>query len=1147
MKKTVNRLLAGLIASALIMTGNAFSVPVFASENENVSEAETAFEDTYTEEEAVSAEEMFAGDALYEEYEDAEEPESDQSDTDGEISGNTGYLHVRYIAEEDGVRGMPADDTDYAYGDSVMISMREPKLDGYRFMGWSPTGDPDMQYTGGYEITIMEDLTLTAIWETVEEEAADDTDDEVIPEDADNGRGTEFTDDPEDSENTENAESAEDAGSVERLTITDEDQKIINAVDNYVNSLGGKFPYSYKGKSIQCCAFTDYVWNNIYGKSWRDDTTGTMCVRYNSASALANGQIAEFLSENGAKPGDILWCHDPNTLPKGQQNYNITHFMIILGYDSEHITISDGYGKNGEGKVWANHKTVKYTDSPRNKYFNGSCHVRLYHAANAPLVGDPSYVPGPGPAPAPTPTPVPGEFIGKCGDNLTWKMKKRNSGYGYDLTISGTGPMWDYEYGSDAPWYKETRYVAKSLTIEDGVTTIGDHAFSYNTVQPEDGQQLVLPGSVTKIGAHAFENAKFEGALDLSHVTKLGEDAFRGTHFTAVTFGEGLKEIPDRCFAGCGRLSGEIDIPEGVTRIGEYAFKLLNYDLSWLSEEETPEWTIKLPSTLKEIGREAFRGNEFLKAAAPLLPPNTERVGEYAFDGCCNMEGTLTLPAGVAVGIATFRKCESLTGELKIPGDLWDGNNMEYSYSGGKLYGHPAPNRIEHHRNIPKCCFAGCKGFTALEIAEGILQIDPAAFYNCTGLRGTLALPKRICVYTEAFKNCSGLTGLTLPQERDSVIDTLDTRPQVKLHGAVFDGCSSLSGDLTLHSDRVSIYDATRMFFGTDLKNIYMEGEWSYEFDVEGYSSYLKKNGSKGTYYSYISDGTAESWENQCEDQILQTFPDGVTIHYDDGPYRRWSELDAGMTRCIETQRARLQNFGYDFDLYSDIPKESPPLHIVDAFSWDAVIALGDNTTHSLTPYAPDFADPEELDLIKITVADESIAEIVKNGPRSWKYIPKKVGSTNYTVSIDIKEHGVQTAYGSIRVLPNEAAARKAVTGIGLDYSRNEIKKGESFAIKAYIYPENASNKAVTWESSDLSVATVNAKGVVTGVGKGEAVITATTKDGGFQDSCTVAVSAHGYRVNFNGNGADDGEMAPLWCDYYKKYTLPKNTFKKAG
>ncbi|MCR5222501.1 MAG: InlB B-repeat-containing protein [Lachnospiraceae bacterium] len=1147
MKKTVNRILAGVIAFTMIMTGNAFSATVFASENEAAPEAEAYVEETVTEE-APAAEEAFPDEEmLYADYADVEEPEAALTEPENETIGNTGYLHVRYVAEEDGVTGLPTDDTEYEYGDSVTVSMQEPSLDGFLFMGWSPTGDPDMQYTGGYTFTITEDLTLTAIWETADEPAETEEENENTdaPEDSEN------SDDAENAQDNENAESAEDEGTVERLTITDEDQKIINAVDNYVNSLGGKFPYSYKGKSIQCCAFTDYVWNNIYGKSWRDDTTGTMCVRYNSASALANGQIAEFLSENGAKPGDILWCHDPNTLPPGQKNFNITHFMIILGYDSEHITISDGYGKNGEGKVWANHKTVKYTDSPRNKYFNGSCHVRLYHAANAPLVGDPSYVPGPGPAPTPTPTPVPGEFIGKCGDNLTWKLKKRNAGYGYDLTISGTGPMYDYEYASDTPWYK-TNYVAKSLTIGSGVTTIGDYAFSYGI--ETDGQQLVLPDTVTKIGAHAFDGAKIEGkkieseeyenALDLSHVTELGEGAFRNTGFTKVTLGEELKEIPDQCFEGCSMLKGEISIPEGVTRIGERAFSL-HYSSchKYSDEEETPEWTVKLPSGLKEIGRDAFRDNIYLTAVTNLLPDGTERVGEYAFDGCCNMEGTLTLPAGVAVEIATFRKCGSLTGELKIPGDLWDGTYMEYSYSGGKLYGHPAPNRIEHHRNIPKCCFAGCKGFTSLKISEGILQIDPAAFYNCTGLSGTLALPKRICVYTEAFKNCSGLTGLTLPNERDSVIDTLDTEPQVKLHGAVFDGCSSLSGDLTLHSDRVSIYDATRMFFDTGLKNIYMEGEWSYEFDVEGYSSYLKKNGSRGTYYSYISDGTAESWENQCEDH-LQTFPGDVTIHYDDGPYTRW-----GKTNLIATQRSRLDAFGYDYDLYSEMqpPQESKPLYIVDAFSWDVVIAMGENGTHNMTPYAPQYPEPEELNRITITVEDESIATIEPNGSGGYKYIPKKVGSTNYTVSIDTREHGVQTAYGSIRVLPNEAAARKAVTGIGLDYSRNELEKGESFAIKAYIYPENASNKAVTWESSDLSVATVNAKGVVTGVGKGETVITATTKDGGFKAMCTVVVNAHGYHVKFNGNGAEGGEMAPLWCDYYKKYTLPKNMFKKAG
>ena len=59
--------------------------------------------------------------------------------------------------------------------------------------------------------------------------------------------------------------------------------------------------------------------------------------------------------------------------------------------------------------------------------------------------------------------------------------------------------------------------------------------------------------------------------------------------------------------------------------------------------------------------------------------------------------------------------------------------------------------------------------------------------------------------------------------------------------------------------------------------------------------------------------------------------------------------------------------------------------------------------------------------------------------------------------------------------------------------------------IKATVLPGNATNKRVTWTTSDESIATV-ANGVVTPVAVGEATITATTVDGGFTATCVVSV-----------------------------------------
>ena len=81
-----------------------------------------------------------------------------------------------------------------------------------------------------------------------------------------------------------------------------------------------------------------------------------------------------------------------------------------------------------------------------------------------------------------------------------------------------------------------------------------------------------------------------------------------------------------------------------------------------------------------------------------------------------------------------------------------------------------------------------------------------------------------------------------------------------------------------------------------------------------------------------------------------------------------------------------------------------------------------------------------------------------------------------------------------------------SVTGVSLDKSTLSLTKGDLETLTATVSPEDASNKAVTWSSSDASVATVDASGKVTAVKTGSATITVKTSDGGYTASCTVTV-----------------------------------------
>lgn len=89
------------------------------------------------------------------------------------------------------------------------------------------------------------------------------------------------------------------------------------------------------------------------------------------------------------------------------------------------------------------------------------------------------------------------------------------------------------------------------------------------------------------------------------------------------------------------------------------------------------------------------------------------------------------------------------------------------------------------------------------------------------------------------------------------------------------------------------------------------------------------------------------------------------------------------------------------------------------------------------------------------------------------------------------------------------AASKVKVIKVGLNYSTIYLIKGKSKTLKATVSPSNATKKSVKWSSSNKKIATVNAKGKVTGKKAGSAMITVKAKDGsGKKAICKVVVTA---------------------------------------
>jgi len=384
-----------------------------------------------------------------------------------------------------------------------------------------------------------------------------------------------------------------------------------------------------------------------------------------------------------------------------------------------------------------------------------------------------------------------GLLSGTTGD-CTWTLSDDGV-----LTISGNGATGDYSYTyssqgtyiTTAPWGANIN----SVVIEDGVTSIGDYAFTGCTglmsIEIPDSVTSInfcafsgctgftsidIPNSVTCIANNAFSSCTGLMSVNIpDSVTSIGGSAFAGcTGLNSIEIPDSVTSIGDSAFAGCTGLTS-IDIPDSVTRIGSSAFS----GTAWYDNQ---------PDGLVYSGKFAYK----MKGTCPAhveIKDGTKGIADGAFSGCTGLT-SIDIPDSVtSIGWRAFEDCIGLT-SIDIPdsvtsigGNAFSGcrglasikvsnsvTSIEYKVFNNckKLTSIDIPDSVA---SLGEGAFSGCAGLTSINIPDSVISIGNVAFYGCKGLT-SIDIPDSVTsIGWSAFSGCTGLTSIDIPDSVTSI------------------------------------------------------------------------------------------------------------------------------------------------------------------------------------------------------------------------------------------------------------------------------------------------------------------------------------------------------------------------------------------
>jgi hypothetical protein len=244
-------------------------------------------------------------------------------------------------------------------------------------------------------------------------------------------------------------------------------------------------------------------------------------------------------------------------------------------------------------------------------------------------------------------------------------------------------------------------------------------------------------------------------------ITYIGSAAFEGFLNPSLTISlpSTLTEIGEEAFAVCGM--SELHIPDNVTAIDAYAF----HECKNIRE-------VRLPDSLSSLGRGVFCGDEYLQKVTNWNDRLTE-IPELLFAATDLID--FEIPDGVTrIGSHAFS--QTLLHEVTIPDSVTTIENRAFAYC-YNLRSVTMGKNVEG--SIAPWCFGECIRLETVVMSDKITSIDWCAFKGCTSLNSVTFSKKLKTIGDHVFED-SGLFAVKLP---DSV---------TTIRASAFKNCKSL-------------------------------------------------------------------------------------------------------------------------------------------------------------------------------------------------------------------------------------------------------------------------------------------------------------------------------------------------------------------